>query len=29
LDGPRYRYPEYLAMDASASLALGQWSHYG
>jgi N6-L-threonylcarbamoyladenine synthase len=29
LEGPRYPYPEYLAMDASASLALGQWSTRG
>jgi N6-L-threonylcarbamoyladenine synthase len=26
LAGPRLEYPRYLAMDASASLALGQWA---
>lgn len=26
LGGPRLEYPRYLALDASASLALGQWS---
>jgi N6-L-threonylcarbamoyladenine synthase len=26
LDGPMLQYPEYLAVDASASLALGRWS---
>ncbi len=25
LNGPRVDYPHYVALDASASLALGQW----
>ena len=25
LAGPRLEYPDYLAVDASASLALGEW----